>query len=253
MPEPAARARPAVSLHEAALVPQPAERDPFTGRGLPPPPTFDESPNAFRAQRPAWVVPAAAAAVAFVLGGALVWILRDSSTETPSATTPPPAPIESPRPAVVAPPQAPAAVVDASVASSSSPPPRSGPTKTRKIAPRVATAPAPARAVKQRATPTRQRAATQEYVPANAQPSREDVMGTLDSARGAISNCAEGAGGDVSVRVVIAGSGRVTSATITGGSVAGTPAASCITRVIRGLGFPGFADSSFTVNYRYRL
>jgi len=53
------------------------------------------------------------------------------------------------------------------------------------------------------------------------------------------------------VTVIVAGSGRVTTCTVSG-RFAGTPVGSCIARAVRSARFPAFSQERFTVNYEYR-
>ncbi len=85
-------------------------------------------------------------------------------------------------------------------------------------------------------------------------PSREQVLEAVRPIEGAVRECAgDDHFGVVPVRITVAPSGRVTTAVVTGGTVLGTPAGSCIARTVRGARFPAFGAERFVVEYPFRL
>ena len=83
-------------------------------------------------------------------------------------------------------------------------------------------------------------------------PDRDTIQAVLAGRLEAVRACAEGAHGLADVDVVIASSGRITTATVNG-PFAGTPVGSCIARAVRGAQFPPFAQPRFEVTYPYHL
>ena len=79
-------------------------------------------------------------------------------------------------------------------------------------------------------------------------PSRRDVVAAIEALRDDLIGCAGSRHGPVDLRLSIAGSGRTTSARVTG-SFAGTAAGSCMARVARGLTVPTFAAQRLEVSY----
>lgn len=84
-------------------------------------------------------------------------------------------------------------------------------------------------------------------------PSREQVVAALRPLEEDVRACAEGHGGVAHVRIAVHPSGRVTTATVTEGSVVGTPAGSCIARTLRRADFPRFQQQQLVVQYPFRL
>lgn len=84
-------------------------------------------------------------------------------------------------------------------------------------------------------------------------PSREDVLAAIQSVESAVKACGEGHFGVAPVRITAVSSGRVTTAVVTGGSVLGTPAGSCIAREARRARFPEFRQARFVVEYPFQL
>lgn len=87
---------------------------------------------------------------------------------------------------------------------------------------------------------------------AGATPTRAQISAALGPLAGQVRACGGPAGEVASVAVVFASNGSVRSASV-GGSLAGTPAAGCIARVVRGAHVPAFTNPSFSVTYPYRL
>jgi hypothetical protein len=84
-------------------------------------------------------------------------------------------------------------------------------------------------------------------------PSRSSVVSAMNSVSGPVRACANGTHGVATVRVVFGGSnGRVSGATVNAASLPG-PVRSCIARAVRGARVPPFQQSSFSVNYPFRL
>ncbi|MFK7985386.1 MAG: GYF domain-containing protein [Sandaracinaceae bacterium] len=84
-------------------------------------------------------------------------------------------------------------------------------------------------------------------------PSRGSVVSAMQSVSGPVRACANGTHGTATVRVVFGGSnGRVSGATVNAPSLPG-PVRSCIARAVRGARVPPFRQSSFSVNYPFRL
>ena len=83
-------------------------------------------------------------------------------------------------------------------------------------------------------------------------PDRSTIQAVLAARTDAVMACASGAHGLADVDIVIAGSGRITTATVNG-PFAGTPIGSCIARAVRGATFPPFSQARFEVTYPYHL
>ena len=84
-------------------------------------------------------------------------------------------------------------------------------------------------------------------------PTRADVVAALRPLEADVRRCAAGHYGVAPVRVAVHPSGRVTTATVTGGSVNGTAAGSCIARTLRRALFPRFSQPRFVVEYPFQL
>jgi len=84
-------------------------------------------------------------------------------------------------------------------------------------------------------------------------PTREDVLRAIQGVEAGVRECAAGHYGVVPIRIRVASSGRVTTAQVTGGTVVGTPAGSCIARTVRGARFPSFQQELFVVDYPFAL
>jgi hypothetical protein len=93
-------------------------------------------------------------------------------------------------------------------------------------------------------------AAAQAGLP--AQPSRDEIKRSVESARSALQACAGQDHGTFTARITITGAGRVASATIEG-AFAGTPQGSCMARSLRGVTFPRFSNPSLQVTYPFRM
>jgi hypothetical protein len=85
-----------------------------------------------------------------------------------------------------------------------------------------------------------------------ATPDRSTIQAVLSARTAAVTACANGAHGLADVDIVIASSGRITTATVNG-PFAGTPVGSCIARAIRGATFPPFSQPRFEVTYPFHL
>ncbi|AKF07034.1 hypothetical protein [Sandaracinus amylolyticus] len=85
-----------------------------------------------------------------------------------------------------------------------------------------------------------------------ATPDRGAVLAAIQAVEPAVRACAEAEHGVASVRIVVAGTGRVTTATV-GGQFAGTPVGSCVARAVRTARFPRFASERFEVTYPFQL
>jgi TonB family protein len=81
---------------------------------------------------------------------------------------------------------------------------------------------------------------------------RGDVQTGMNAVAGAVSKCAQGQSGSVTVRVVIGNAGRVQDAQ-TVGPLAGTPVGQCAARAVRTARFPKFKNPSLTVTYPFKL
>jgi hypothetical protein len=84
------------------------------------------------------------------------------------------------------------------------------------------------------------------------QPSREQIKVGIEAVRAAVQTCAGVLHGTSTVRLTIASTGRVTSATIEG-AFAGTPEGSCMARALRSASFARFSLPSLQVTYPFRL
>ncbi len=91
-----------------------------------------------------------------------------------------------------------------------------------------------------------------ETGPLPTTPDRATIQTILEGRADAVRACAAGAHGLADVDVVIAASGRVTTATVNG-TFAGTAVGSCIARAVRGATFPPFSQPRFQVTYPYHL
>lgn len=85
-----------------------------------------------------------------------------------------------------------------------------------------------------------------------ATPDRATIQAVLEGRLAAVTACTEGAHGLADVDIVIASSGRITTATVNG-PFAGTPIGSCIARAVRAARFPAFSQPRFEVTYPYHL
>lgn len=83
-------------------------------------------------------------------------------------------------------------------------------------------------------------------------PDRSTIQAVLAARTEAVTACANGAHGLADVDIVIASSGRITTATVNG-SFAGTPIGSCIARAVRAATFPPFSQPRFEVTYPFHL
>lgn len=130
-----------------------------------------------------------------------------------------------------------------------------GPTVATRTGPTTASPPATAAATTATTTPPAPPPATtaeEDRGALPATPDRSTIQTILEGRADAVSACAAGAHGLADVDVVIAGSGRVTTATVNG-TFAGTPVGSCIARAVRAATFPPFAQPRFEVTYPYHL
>jgi hypothetical protein len=84
-----------------------------------------------------------------------------------------------------------------------------------------------------------------------AQPSRGDVSSAMAAVNPAVRACAGGQSGTAAIRIVFAGSGRVTTATVTSPPFAGTPAGSCMARAVKGARVPPFSNPTLTVTFPF--
>ncbi len=84
-----------------------------------------------------------------------------------------------------------------------------------------------------------------------SQPARGDVSSAMGAVTPAVRACAGGQTGTAAIRIVFAGSGRVTTATVTSPPFAGTPAGSCMARAVRGARVPPFSNSNLTVTFPF--
>jgi hypothetical protein len=83
-------------------------------------------------------------------------------------------------------------------------------------------------------------------------PDRAAVLGAIQSVEPTVRACATAEHGTASVRIVVAGSGRVTIAQVSG-QFAGTPVGSCVARAVRTARFPEFSSDRFEVTYPFQL
>ncbi len=121
--------------------------------------------------------------------------------------------------------------------------PAPAPTAAPVTSARTATAPEPA-------SPHVAEAEPEGPVPAT--PDRATIQAVLAARTDAVTACAAGAHGLADVDIVIASSGRITTATVNG-TFAGTPVGSCIARAVRGATFPPFSQPRFEVTYPFHL
>jgi hypothetical protein len=84
-------------------------------------------------------------------------------------------------------------------------------------------------------------------------PSRSDVVAAMGSVSSAVRACGSGSAGVAPVRVVFGGeSGRVTSAEVLSSNLP-PEVRSCVARAVREARVPPFAQSTFRVDYPFRL
>jgi hypothetical protein len=83
-------------------------------------------------------------------------------------------------------------------------------------------------------------------------PDRDAIQQALGAVTPAVQACGAGEHGVADVDIVIASSGRVTTATVNG-RFAGTPIGSCIARAVRGARFAPFAQPRYEVTYPFHL
>jgi hypothetical protein len=83
-------------------------------------------------------------------------------------------------------------------------------------------------------------------------PTRENVQSALDQKRSEVLACAGGQHGVAEVDLTVSSSGVVTHAVVAG-DFAGTPAGSCIARVVRSARFAPFSKPRFRVIYPFSL
>lgn len=204
--------------------------DTLTRIVLPPPTVVPEAPPKKTRPRLRRMAGFAAAAVALVAAG---WVTADvalnarsSEVAQPPAVAAAPAPAATPAPAQ---PEPELAALEA---------PSAEPVLLEDVVIRVPAG----RSVPRRAS-----------APLPHHPSRAQVLAALRPLHDDVQRCAEGHYGVASARIVVSPSGRVTTATITDGSVAGTAAGSCIARTLRRAQFPEFGADRFVVQYPFQL
>jgi hypothetical protein len=115
--------------------------------------------------------------------------------------------------------------------------------------PASSAAPAPAPT----STPAANTSASSEAEDLPEQPSRDETLAAMRGVEAAVRACAanETLTGTAEVAINVAGgTGRVTSATVTG--ITGT-VGSCIARAVRNARFPRFSRPSFSIKYPYRF
>ncbi len=84
-------------------------------------------------------------------------------------------------------------------------------------------------------------------------PTRNDVVGAMNSVAGAVRACGEdGSHGLAPVSVVFGNDGRVANASVTSATLP-PDVKSCVARAVRDARVPRFAQSSFRVNYPFRI
>jgi len=83
-------------------------------------------------------------------------------------------------------------------------------------------------------------------------PSRQDIVAGFNSVRAEVLACANGGGGVAPIEATVVGNGRITHASV-GGYYQGTPAGSCIARVLRKARFAEFSGDSIKVSFPYTL
>ena len=86
----------------------------------------------------------------------------------------------------------------------------------------------------------------------NATPSRTEVTRVLRAIQPAVSACANGRTGIVTVNITVASSGRIRNAVVQG-EFAGTRQGTCVARAVRRARFSPFQQDSFSVRYPFRL
>ena len=83
-------------------------------------------------------------------------------------------------------------------------------------------------------------------------PSRGDIVSAMNAVSREVAACGNGQHGIANARMVFDSSGRVSNATVAGGSFP-APVASCIARAARQARVPPFTQPTFSVNYPFRL
>jgi hypothetical protein len=88
--------------------------------------------------------------------------------------------------------------------------------------------------------------------PRGETPTRAQVLAAMEAITPAVRACADDSSGTATVLVIVAGSGRVTTAEVRG-FFAGTPQGSCIARAVRGAHLPPFTADRFEFTYPFTL
>ncbi|MBH24898.1 MAG: hypothetical protein CMH57_10675 [Myxococcales bacterium] len=83
--------------------------------------------------------------------------------------------------------------------------------------------------------------------------SKSQVQGVVRRHYGQVNGCASGSDekGTIMVRFTITPSGAVGGAQVTSSKFRGTPVASCVARVVRGMRFPSFSGNALTINFPF--
>jgi hypothetical protein len=87
---------------------------------------------------------------------------------------------------------------------------------------------------------------------ASVSPGRAAVLSAVQGVEAAVRACGSDQHGVVTIRFVVAPSGRVTNATVIG-PFAGTPTGNCVARVVRGARFPPFSGDRMAITYPFQL
>jgi hypothetical protein len=82
--------------------------------------------------------------------------------------------------------------------------------------------------------------------------SASQVASVMSGLASRVRRCGDGTHGTITINATIAGSGRVTSSTVTG-DYAGTAVGSCAARTVRGAQFPRFRQPSTSVRYPFPI
>ena len=102
------------------------------------------------------------------------------------------------------------------------------------------------------ATSTTERRAEAASAPVGETLDRATVQSVMASVEPAVRACVGERHGTAAVDVVVQGSGRVTSATVTG-NFQGSPEGSCIARAVRGARFPAFTGEVLRFRYPFAI
>ncbi len=84
-------------------------------------------------------------------------------------------------------------------------------------------------------------------------PAKDDVLGAMKGVTARVQSCGNGQSGVAMAKITVAGAtGRVTNVDVSG-QFAGTPVAACVTREVSKAKFPKFSQSTFSIQYPFKI